>query len=263
MQVVNRDGFPITSLDDWERLGKPAAPEHWKQGRSAYELAADWIEADAARDVADLLRVRPELADAVLVEGVAEKQTRFDEDHRGPRNHDLLVRGRVGSKPVVIGVEGKADETFDDPLWLYREKALKRSPATGALVRVDRLVRRWFGTSLERDRGQPPLICMGYQLFSALAGTLADAMLDDCEIAVVLVMEYRTDLTDDAEHAYNAQVLDDFLGRLLGPNATRLATADGWITGPVAITGDGVWSRPSTSVSFAKLTRDLRTRPSY
>lgn len=47
------------------------------------------------------------------------KRTRIDEDHRGARNHDLLVRDRVGSRPVVIGVEGKADGSFDDPPWRY------------------------------------------------------------------------------------------------------------------------------------------------
>ena len=46
-------------------------------------------------------------------QGVAEKQTHFDEQGRGPRNHDLLLRATADIGGVTIGVEGKADEPFD------------------------------------------------------------------------------------------------------------------------------------------------------
>ena len=56
--------------------------------------------------------------------------------------------------------------------------ALRTRPKTGALARVDRLVRLWFKTSLRKDVAEPPLVCLGYRRFSPLAGTLADAKLD-------------------------------------------------------------------------------------
>jgi hypothetical protein len=39
MKLVNRNEVPIGSLDDWARLAPPASANHWKPGRSAYELA--------------------------------------------------------------------------------------------------------------------------------------------------------------------------------------------------------------------------------
>ena len=99
---------------------------------------------------------------------------------------------------------------------------------------------------------------MGYQLFSALAGTLADAKRHRSRHAVVVIMEYVTDLTDDVEHAQNARMLDGFLQRLLGPNEVRALTRFGWITAPRPIRGDGTWSALSTEVSFAKLVRFFR-----
>lgn len=138
MRLCNRHGEAIRSLADWSRLGSPASEKHWKPGRSAYELAADWTQGDAETDLVALLASRSEFAGLELLEGVVEKQTYFDDQSRGPRNHDLLVRGRLPSGCVTIGIEGKTDEPFDDPLWLYREKALKRSHETGALRRVGR-----------------------------------------------------------------------------------------------------------------------------
>lgn len=131
--------------------------------------------------------------------GVVEKRTRFDDDSHGPRNHDLLLRAELPSRMnLIIGVEGKQKE-FDLPLRRYREAALRRSPNTQALRRIDSLVSRWFETSLAADRDEPPLNCLGYQLFSALAATLADAKIHGSRRAVLLIMEYVTDLTDDVE----------------------------------------------------------------
>ena len=116
MRFVSRDGTEIRSLEEWRRLGGPAAEHHWKPGRSAYELAADWIECDADSRVIELLSARDELSGLELIEGIAEKKTQFDDNPRGPRNHDLLVQGRCDRGGVIIGVEGKADEPFDAPL---------------------------------------------------------------------------------------------------------------------------------------------------
>lgn len=262
MHFTNRKGEAIGSLDDWASLGKPASDEHWKAGRSAYRLARDWIEGDAESALVSSVSVRPELTGIQLIEGVAEKQTQFDGDPHGPRNHDLLLRAVLpDGQSVTMAVEGKADEPFDVPIWRYREKGLKRSRNTGALRRIDSLVSRWFDTSLVADRLDPPLVCLGYQLFSALAGALADAKLDGSPQAVVVIMEYITDVTDDREHAHNARALDHFLRRLLGDAEERTQTPFGWVTAPRPIKGDGNWSSPSTNVAFAKLVRDRRTGP--
>jgi hypothetical protein len=260
MEITGRHGEAIKSVDDWQKHGGPASATHWKPGRSAFELASDFIERDGEVRLAELVALLDEVGELALTGAVAEKKTHFDA-HSGPRNHDLLVRGRSGAGAITIGVEAKADEPFDDPLWLYREKALTRMAETKALARIDHLVDLWFSTTLRRDRTVPPLVVMGYQLFSALAGTLADAKTDGSSLAVVVVWEFRTHLTDDVEHEHNAQMLDDFLLRLFGPEQSRRSTAEGngWITQPQSVRGDAAKMPASTSVAFAKISRDLRT----
>jgi hypothetical protein len=95
-------------------------------------------------------------------------------------------------------------------------------------------------------------------ILAALAGTLADAKLDGSALAVVLVMEYKTDCTVDSNHDANARNFEQFLGRLIGSDVERSVSPDGWVTKPRPILGDGTWMPPRTDVSFAKLTRDRR-----
>src|SRR3712207_1041067 len=118
MQITGRQGQPIKTIDDWHKHGGPAATTHWKPGRSAFELAAEFIAGEAEARLVELVSLLDEVNGLTLTEAVAEKKTDFD-GYSGPRNHDLLVRGRSASGPITIGVEAKADEPFDDPLWLY------------------------------------------------------------------------------------------------------------------------------------------------
>jgi hypothetical protein len=41
--IVSRRGRPIASLDDWRDYAGPASKRHWKDGRSAKELAKAWM----------------------------------------------------------------------------------------------------------------------------------------------------------------------------------------------------------------------------
>jgi hypothetical protein len=253
MHVVNRTGTEIRSVCEWGTLAKPAAERHWVEGRSAYELAADWIDGDAAERAIELLSLRPELAGIVLIEGIAEKKTRFDDIPSGPRSHDLLVHARTHAGPLVIGVEGKADEPFDHPLWRWRQRALRQTPTTRAPVRLDNLTTVFFGSTIDADTLQPSLACLGYQLLSGLAGTLADAKSCSAANAVLLIHEFRTGKTDDRLKAANAFALEVFLQRLAPDGIERSESSDGWITEPISVRGDGKWMPRVLPVSVAKL----------
>lgn len=257
MRLCSRDHQAITTLDDWKVLGKPASPTHWKPGRSAFELASDWIDGDAARRVESLVRVGFSMDDVALECGVVEKRTQFDRFHRGPRNHDLLLKASSPLGPIVIGVEGKADEPFSEPLWRWRLQALADSPDSDAPERLDAMTAAFFGTTIDKDSGHPGLGCLGYQLLSALAGTLADAKVHGANRALVLVQEYVTDLTSDELHAVNSQGLEDFLTRLFGA-VERLDIPGGWITAPRPVRGHSDRALETTLVAIAKLVTDRR-----
>jgi hypothetical protein len=94
----------------------------------------------------------------------------------------------------------------------------------------------------------------GYQLFSALAGILADAKTYGSAIAVLLIQEFDTDRTEPPKHDVNARVLDDFVRRLGGSDLARSGTDTAWITASMHIR-DGVWTPTKLPVCVAKLKR--------
>jgi hypothetical protein len=254
MEFFSNDGRRLETLTDWRNHSGSVSSRHWAEGRSARELARAWIEGDATTHLESLLTSAPAFGGLVLDRGIAEKETRFDDIRGGPRHHDLLVIGRAPSGTVVIGVEGKADEPFDDPLdaWVMRAEA--RSEGSRAPERLDRLTTAFFGTTLDDD---PLLAPLRYQLLSALAGTLADAREQDAAHAVLLVHEFQTPWTKDDLHRRNAEDLEAFLGRLM-PGVAHAGADRAWIAGPHAVVGDGTWLPDETEVYVAKLVTSTR-----
>ncbi|MFN8150291.1 MAG: hypothetical protein U0R24_04075 [Solirubrobacterales bacterium] len=257
-RIEGGDGQPITSLEDWREVGAPAGGDrHWVDSRSAKELAKAWLSGDAASRVIALLSLWPELAGLRLNRAIAEKKTAFDDIPRGPRNHDLLVIGETAAEPLVIGVEGKADEPFDRKLGEWQAAALARTPNSEAPRRLERLTKLFFDTTLSEDSGDPPLARLGYQLVSALAGTLADAKAVGAARAVLLVQEFCTELTDPNKQHENQAAFDAFIQRLARADLSRKASGDGWVTAAVEVSGDGEFLPDLTRVHLAKLTTDV------
>jgi hypothetical protein len=254
MDFFSNDGHRIETLADWRDRGGPVSSRQWAEGRSARELARAWIEGDAASELTSLLTSVPEFGGLVLDRGIAEKETRFDDIPGEPRHHDLLVIGRAPGGTVVIGVEGKADEPFDEPLDAWVARARARSERTRAPERLDRLTTAFFGTTLDAE---PLLAPLRYQLVAALAGTLADAREQDATRAVVLVHEFETPWTDDDLHRRNAEDLEAFVRRLM-PGVDRGTDDRAWIAGPFAVAGDGTWLPEATDVYVSKLVTSTR-----
>jgi Domain of unknown function (DUF6946) len=134
---------------------------------------------------------------------------------------------------VIIGVEGRADEPFDERLDAWLAHAQAGSDASRAPERLDRLTTAFFGTTVAED---PLLVTLRYQLLAALAGTMADAREQGARHAVLLVHEFETAWTDDKRHERNREDVEAFVGRLL-PGAERTGDERAWIAGPREIAG--------------------------
>jgi len=225
--VRNRRGAPIRSVKEWRELAKPAARSHWKDGRSAKELAKAWVSGTGQRALRRLLDRREETAGLTIDTAVAEAQVAFDDYPGGKRNHDLLIQGRCSSGLIVIGLEAKADESFGQTIAAYdrHARALRAAgQTTNALERLIRLLDEVGAMSLERVPGFGDL---RYQLFSGVAGTLAAAGTND--LAVFVVHEFATELTTVARRAANKKALAEFVGDVTGAVAPD---EDWWLLGP-------------------------------
>jgi hypothetical protein len=226
--IRNRKGAEIHSVEDWQTLAPPASSKHWKDGRSAKELATAWTTSSGPAALIELFTGNDDLGALRIRDAIAEAQVAFDDFPGGKRNHDLLIRGECAGGPVVIGLEAKADETFGETIATYRRKAIavrEAGKSTNAPERLENLLSDIALISLDRN---PTFGDLRYQLFSGVAGTLAAASKPG-EIAVFVVHEFATFETTAAKRAKNKLALSQFVGDV---TAAVTPDRDAWLLGP-------------------------------
>lgn len=232
MKIIGKREQEITSWEAWERPTDPT--KHWVAGRSAMEIARTFFRGGTAAlpsPLVALLAGEPVLAGFEADEVRPEHQTALPPPGAsGPRNHDVWLRGAVAGRKVGIGIEAKADESFDLPVAAKLANAEKRiadGKGSDAPERLQILGSMLFGPSF--DLGNPVNGRIGYQLVSGLAGTLIQAARDDANLAAFVVYEFSSPLTNAEKQKENAKALDAFVrflpgshggieaGQLLGP----------------------------------------------
>jgi hypothetical protein len=229
--IVNRQERPICSVKEWGVLAKPASPVHWQDGRSAKELAEAWIDGTGPAALGKLLARDARTADLQVKKATAEAQTAFDSLPGGRRNHDLLIEGDAAGGPTIVGLEGKADESFGETLDGFGRAARRkadRGERTNAPQRLERLLADLAGTSLE---ARPELGKLRYQLFSGVAGTLAATGPDDQ--AVFVVHEFKTPRTTQRRRDANAADIALFVEQVFG--GVVPAGEEWWLVGPLRV----------------------------
>jgi len=238
MVIRNRAGDVIRSVEDWEALAPPASATHWKDGRSAKELAKAWMDGSGPALVGEVFSRTEDLGTLDIHDVIVEAQVAFDEFPGGKRNHDLLIHGTCDSGPVVIGLEAKADESYGETVATYRRKALAIRAAgrsTNAPERLSGLLTDIGRISLDTH---PTFGDLRYQLFSGVAGTLA-AVSEPGELAVFFVHEFATPQTSPRKRAENHIDLNRFLGDAFGAPALDV---NPWLIGPLGVPAER-WAR--------------------
>jgi hypothetical protein len=231
--LTSRHGRAIRTLEDWRIQASPASETHWKDGRSAKELARVWTEGSGPEDLTQLLALQPATSDFKIVSAIAEEQVAFDRHPGGKRNHDLLIRGEAGGGRVVVGLEAKADETFGQTVRRYLADGLalrRRGKNTKAPERLAGLMQDVASVSLDRT---PTFGDLRYQLFSGVAGTVAAAQPG--EIAVFVVHEFATGLTKPEKRNANRLDLSRFVSDVTGDIPPD---QDWWLRGPYFLPAD-------------------------
>ncbi|HEY0277692.1 MAG TPA: hypothetical protein VGC32_05445 [Solirubrobacterales bacterium] len=257
MRIEGRGGQEITDRASWLKFGRPASARHWADGRSAKCLAESWL-GDGPGELSALLATAPggRLDDFAPTRAIAEAQTRFDRFRGGARNHDLLVIGDCSGGRTVVGIEGKADETFGDPiakqLQVIDARVASGQPSKGR-DRIEGLVAA-LGPAGSTEKEVADL---RYQLFTAAAGTLAAAAEHGADQAVLCVQVFATEKTDPAKRDANAADLRAFVKTVLGLEPGN----DGsWIAGPAFVPGKGLI--PSTIPLWVAFLETEVARPS-
>ena len=234
--VFSRKGERIQTIDDWKRLASTEGK--WADGYSAKELGRLWLSGRGPAVASTALA--PALPGLTITRAIAEAQISFDQYPGGVRNHDVLAYGTADCGEVVIGVEGKVNETLDETLAEKYERARRRvaqGKNTNLDKRVDALLDAIVGKEFD---AQPSLAALRYQLFSALAGTVAAATPATAAAAVVVHL-IRSPLASTQKFAETRKAVAEFsvalgLGRdddLVGPIRLKKAMGEARVAMPI------------------------------
>ena len=117
------------------RLGKR---EHWKVGRSAFELSTAWMTAGGIpQSVRSVLDQAPEWHAAELLDAIFERETVLPGQGR-PSQTDLLGIVALKDGNAILGVEGKVDEPFGELVGEWRKGGPKEKPGEKSAAKAQR-----------------------------------------------------------------------------------------------------------------------------
>jgi hypothetical protein len=228
--IESTKGTRMTSIEDWHINAPPKDPvRHWKDGRSAKELARAWCGSGTGaipRDLAELLETHPATAGFSPELGIPELVTPLDDFRGEARNHDLVVVGTRGAQRILLGIEAKADE----PLGIRLSEIRSDNPRSKRLARLDLLARAILGHPVNATVAH-----LRYQLLTGIAGSLIEARRRQASAAVFIVHVFRSAAARPARVAHNAAALEDLLAALGGTRAAH--TTAGWLTDPLILPG--------------------------
>ncbi|MDE0149405.1 MAG: hypothetical protein OXM58_13630 [Rhodospirillaceae bacterium] len=229
---ISKHDKQLLNLDQWLFHAPPKGRKaHWKDGRSAKEIARLWLEAiphlpltieETLLNCAGIGRLHSWCAEPEAI-------VPFDK-FRGPANLDMLLTCEDERGQIVIGIEAKADETFGGTIGETLSKAHARLRAKPRSKGVERIYK--LATLFELNLDNRSVLELRYQLLTATAGVLAEADRQSATRALVLIHDFVSHRTETEKRVRNARDLNCFLREVFG---YRGSLRPGTTTGPFDI----------------------------
>jgi hypothetical protein len=233
IQIQNSSGQNITSVEEWLQHAPPKRRNfHWKDGRSAKELAKAWFRHGVAAVPEEILTVMNTQAATKHFVGlcaIPEKTTKLDNFAGEMRNNDLVIYGHAAGGPIVVAIEAKADERFgNDEIGPYFDA--KAGSTSNVPRRIEFLCKSVFGRPLDQEIRQ-----LRYQLLHGLAAALIEANEQKASQAVFIVHEFRSEVLNAKDVETNHQDFQRFIQALIKKQDFILSP--GSLVGPVFVLG--------------------------
>jgi hypothetical protein len=231
---ISKSGYEIRSVDDWFKYAPPKMGlRHWKDGRSAKELARSWFRNELACPPEEL-RLLLERAFGVPVtcdEAKPECIIELDDFRGEHRNCDLVVLCTAGTQRIVTNIEAKADEPFgDSTVGTYYDQKLN-SPSN-VPKRIESLSAALFG-----KKPDTLIRSLRYQLVHSTAATLIEAAAHKAEMGLFLVQEFYSASLNSMKLQQNRTDWANFVRAF--PELAGTEVHKNQIVGPITVPGGG------------------------
>lgn len=229
MIIKSQGGRAIHSLNDWLTYAPPAKKDmHWKDERSAKELAKAWMTNNNAQvpiDISDCLLTQACTADFEPEWAIPEYETKLDRLKGSGRIHDIIIVGNAAGRKTLISIEAKVDESFGPIVADYVAKSRKKNARSQVPKRIKDLSTALFGL---KDTGE-----LRYQLMHATAGTLIEAKHQSADQAVFIVHEFVPFGETTKKAKQNEEALQKFVELLAG-----IPLTSSQLIGPIFVPGN-------------------------
>lgn len=226
MRITNKNGFVINDINSWEKAFKEvdSEPKHWRVGRSAHALATHFtspniISSNGVKDLTSNLS-KFGLTNVVMSHAEIEHESRFDKYRGKGRMQDLVIWAKNKDLPIVICIEAKVDECFNNNIpdaYESAKKNLEKNPNSKAKQRIEDLCSKYYsGEKMEE------LSHIRYQLLYYLAGSLTEAKKIN-GVVYMPVIVYHTSLFDRISGKKNKK---DYIAFMESLKFCRIETDD-------------------------------------
>lgn len=235
MELVKKNGESIERWQDWER---PKKAYHWKDGRSAMEVAKSWFRNSIAAPPVEIVRMLTDhfQEEVEFLRVVPELSTSLPERGEG-RNHDVACVCKIGERQATVCIEGKTDEPFGKHTVAQYYQQMKERQAnrvpTHVPERIEKLVAMLPISPTEVS--SCAVSDNGYQLLTALVGTALQVRSDDSELAILIIHEFHTDGLDTHKIERNIQDYARFVNVLTSDECVD--GSSGRLHGPIEVDG--------------------------
>lgn len=231
---IHKSGHEICSVEDWRQWAGPKKGDlHWKDGRSAKELARSWfrLQAPAPPEELRLLMEKHFGTGILFEEGKPECIIPLDDFQGEQRNCDLVVLCRTESQRIAVNIEAKVDEPFGEKvIGAYYDQTL--NTRSNVPKRIEQLSLALFGR-------KPDSVIRGlrYQLLHSTAAALIEATERQTICALFLVHEFHSSNLNLERITQN---VTDWISFVYAFSALESATVEkNQILGPVLVPGNG------------------------
>ena len=231
---IHKSGHEICSVEDWHLWAPPKKRTlHWRDGRSAKELARSWFRSGMPTPPDELRSLMEKTFGTGIVfeEAEPERIIQLDEFKGEQRNCDLVIACKRESQRIVVSVEAKADEPFGDSATgdYYDRKLQTRSKVP---KRIEQLSAALFGTHLDGTIRK-----LRYQLLHSAVGALIAAADQKANCAVFLVHEFYSSKLNSEKVDQNMAHWTAFVRAF--PDLARAAVERNQVLGPISVPGYG------------------------
>jgi hypothetical protein len=257
----------IASVPEWFDYAPPlGGVRHWKDGRSAKEVAKAWCSATGIcvpKNLLDLIRADPSTATFEAATAIPECPTHLRGERGGRRKHDVVIFGRAGNQAVLVGVEAKTDESFDELISERIDKAqrlLAKGKPTGQLDRIQRLSLGVFGRPAVREDVtlDAELGALPYQLLAGVAGTVIEADDRRADTAIFVVHAFHSDALNADAVMQNLAAFQSFVAAIA---SQPVVVREGVLYGPFTLPGGGGVPASKLLIGMTTSSLELQSRP--